>query len=59
MIPLLLNVVMTVLQQEFLWSCSLMTKPARPPLDLGEALTRIRITTWSGLSIYGGPELQK
>ena len=26
-----------------------MTKPARPPLDLREALTRNRITTWSGL----------
>ena len=27
-----------------------MTKPARPPLDLGEALNRNRITTWSGLT---------
>ena len=25
-------------------------RPARPPLDLGEALTRNRITTWSGLT---------
>ena len=33
-----------------------MTKPARPPLDLGEALTRNRITTWSGLNkmIFAG-----
>ena len=58
MIPLLPNVYMTVLQQEFLWSCSftkwnndIMTKPAHPPLDLGEALTRNRITTWSGLIV--------
>ena len=32
------------------WNNDIMTKPARPPLDLGEALTRNRITTWSGLS---------
>ena len=30
------------------WNNDIMTKPARPPLDLGEALTRNRITTWSG-----------
>ena len=33
------------------WNNDIMTKPARPPLDLGEALTRNRITTWSGLSL--------
>ena len=31
------------------WNNDIMTKPARPPLDLGEALTRNRITTWRGL----------
>ena len=33
------------------WNNDIMTKPARPPLDLGEALTRNLITTWSGLTM--------
>ena len=32
------------------WNNDIMTKAARPPLDLGKALTRNRITTWSGLN---------
>ena len=35
-----------------------MTKPACPPLDLGEALTRNRITTWSGLILLLSSDLQ-
>ena len=29
----------------------IMTKPARPHAILGEALTRNRVTTWSGLRV--------
>ena len=64
MIPLLLNVYITVLATRIFvvmftkWNNDIMTKPARPPLDLGEALTRNRITTWSGLSAAGLPWLE-
>ena len=34
------------------WNNDIMTKPARQPLDLGEALTRNRITTWSWCSSH-------
>ena len=32
---------------------AIMVKPARPPLDWGNALTRNKTTTWSGLSCCG------